>query len=110
MVYFRPKDKAKLYETIFLSQQKYRLEKHNPLVMLNYITLDLNKNGFKVVDISKEINEMCYVRCDFSAYSFFYKGKRISQNEYGYWCILNERLHTCKNLEDILKIIDEEVN
>ena len=110
MVYFRPKDKAKLYQTIFLSQQKYWGYGKHPLELLNYITLDLNKNGFKVVDISQEIKEIIDIRCEFSDSSFIYRKIRVWFDPYGLHYHHKGRLTTCKSLEEAINLIDKELD
>ena len=108
MVYFRPNDKPKLYRTIFLSQQRYWQQENNPLELLNYITLDLNKNGFKVVDISQEIKQAVYIRSDFNEESFVYKGVRVRVNQFGYTFRTKEKIHSCKDIDLVFMVIDKE--
>jgi len=107
LVYFRPKDKAKMYETIYKAQQQYWSQSYGNFELLNYITLKLNRNGFKVADISQEIKEMVDVRCGFSPTSFVYGKTRIFENSYGFWFKLDNATHTCKTIDEAIAIIDK---
>ena len=108
MVYYRPKDKAKMYEVIYKAQQDFW--SHNlGFELLNFITKKLNENGFKVADLSQEIKQSVNVRCDFSESSFFYKEIKVKENSYGYWFRIGTAIYTCKTIEEAIKIIDKEV-
>ena len=107
LVYYRPKDKAKMYETIYKAQQDFWSHNYG-YELLDFITKKLNENGFKVNDLSQEIKEMVNVCCDFSENSFFYGTTRVMENSYGYYFRLGETTHTCKTIDEAIAIIDKE--
>lgn len=109
LVYFRPKDKARMYEIIYKAQQKYFSQDYGTFELLDYITTKLNENGFKVVDLSQEIKKAVYVRCDFNETSFFYKNIRVRENEYGYCFTIIGTTYTCPNISGAIETIDKVV-
>ena len=114
MVYYRPKDKCKMYEIIYRSQKEYWKvfdTKNEPSDnLLNFITLKLNNNGFKVVDITKEIDEKINVYGDLEIDSFFYKGRKIHELATGYGFFDSKWSYiTCKTIEQVINYLDNEV-
>lgn len=107
LVYFRPKDKAKMYEAIYKAQQDFWSHNYG-FELLDFITKKLNENGFKVANLSQEIKEMVNVCCDFSENSFFYGTTKIMENSYGFCFRLGNATHTCKTIEEAIAIIDKE--
>lgn len=110
MVYFRPKDKAKMYEIIFNSQQDYNQNKDKySLSLLPYIVSKLQLNGFKVVDMTEELKDCLNVYDDLGIDYLIYKGIKIYSYLYGYGFRLQETFTATKTIEEAIKIIDLEV-
>lgn len=108
LVYFRPKDKARMYEIIYKAQQQYFSQDYGKFELLDYITNKLWENGFKVNDLSQEIKEMVYARYDFNEDSFIYQKVRVWENSYGFSFKLDNATHTCKTIDEAIAIIDKE--
>ena len=110
MVYYRPKDKAKMYETIYRSQQSYwkkGTKRQGGLLLINYITQWLNEKGFKVVDITKEIDNKINVFNDLEIDSFNYKYRTIHELSSGFGFFDNWlSFTTCDTIEQAIDIID----
>lgn len=110
MVYFRPKDKAKMYEIIFKSQQVYNRNKDKyTLSLLPYIISKLQLNGFKVVDMTEELKDCLNVYKDLGNDYLMYKGIKIYSYFFGYGFELQGTFTTTKTFEEVIKIIDKEV-
>lgn len=109
LVYFRPKDKAKMYETIYKAQQDFWSHNYN-YELLNYITLKLNEQGFKVCDITNEMKNRVYLRSDFDEDRFFYRNILIRENgQSGFTFRIKQSYFSCKTIEDAIKLIDKEL-
>lgn len=114
MVYFRPKDKAKVYEIIFKAQQYYwkahETGNEGDWSLIFYIKECLNERGFKVVDITKEIDDKINVYSDLEIDSFFYKKRKIHELATGYGFFdKNWSYNTCKTIEEAIGMIDKVV-
>ena len=111
MVYYRPKDKARMYETIYHSQQSYwkTIDVPTQVLLINYITQSLNSQGFKVVDITKEMDNKINVFNDLEIDSFNYKNHKIHDLASGFG-FFNGCLSftTCNTIEQAINIIDRE--
>ena len=108
MVYFRPKDKVKMYEILIEAQKKFWKDELD-MELIDYTKSLLNSNGFKVVDISDEIKDKLSLRTDFSDDYFTYKGIRVYISRYGLHYRYQGRLTACKTIEEAIKMIDKEV-
>lgn len=107
LVYFRPKDKAKMYETIYKAQQDFWSHNYN-YELLDYITLKLNEQGFKVCDLSQEIKHSVYIRSEFSENAFWYKNIRVRESAFGFYFVIKNTHYTGKTIAECIAIIDKE--
>jgi len=110
MVYFRPKDKVKLYETLVRSSVEYWHEEKPKNTIAEHTIKILNLNGFKVVDISQETKDTLNLRCDFSDDYFTYRNITIWFDPYGLHYRHKGRLTTCKSIEEAINLIDKELD
>lgn len=107
LVYYRPKDKAKMYETIYHAQRDFWLGKTG-LNLINFITTKLNEQGFKVCDLTAEIKERIYLRCDFDDNAFSYKNIRVRESAFGFSFRIKDTRFACETIADVIKLIDKE--
>lgn len=109
LVYFRPKDKAKMYETIYIANKDFWSGKTG-LNLINYTTTKLNEQGFKVCDITNEMKNRVYLRSDFDEDRFFYRNILIRENgQSGFTFRIKQSYFSCKTIEDAIKLIDKEL-
>jgi hypothetical protein len=113
MVFYRPQDTAKMYETIFRAQHYYwksidNGNKHD-FSLIFYIKECLNERGFKVVDITKEIDDKINVYRDLEIDSFVYKKRKIHQLATGYGFFDKDwAYNTCETIEQAIDYLDKE--
>ena len=109
LVYFRPKDKAKMYETIYNANKDFWSGKTG-LKLIDYTTTKLQEQGFKVCDITNEMKSRVYLRSDFCEDRFFYKNILIRENgQSGFTFRIKQSYFSCKTIEDAIKLIDKEL-
>ena len=112
MVFYPPKKKAKMYETIFEAYQQQCLDKRNGNTELYAIECALQKNGFKVVNITTEIKDTLNIYKDLTQDTFVYRGVLISQSmysTYSFW-VGGKTFNTCFTIEEAIATIDKELD
>lgn len=115
MVYYQPKQKAKLYELIFKTEQNYWKSdyENSDWGLLSTIIIKLQENGFKVKEITQELKEAIEVYDDLAEDSFDYKGITINESMYSGYCFyLNDStksFHSCATIEEAIETIDKEL-
>ncbi len=107
MVYYRPKDKAKMYETIYQAQRDFWSGKTS-LHFIDFITTKLNEQGFKVCDLTTDIKERIFLRCDFDNNAFSYKNIRVRESAFGFSFRIKDSRFVCETIADVIKLIDKE--
>lgn len=111
MVFYRPTDKAKMYEIVFKAQQHYWKSdyENSDWGLLLTIIIKLRENGFKCVDITKEIDDKINVYSDLEIDSFFYKKRKIHQLATGYGFFDKDwAYNTCETIEQAIDYLDKE--
>ena len=109
LVYYRPKDKVKLYEILFEAGIDWNVRYYNEMPIGEFVKKDLNSHGFKVVDISDEIKSTLNLRRDLSERYFTYKGVRVFIDPYGLTYQHKGRITACKSVEEAINLIDKEL-
>lgn len=114
MVYYQPRKKGQMFDLIFKSQQEYWKSdyENSDWGLLLTMIIKLQENGFKCVDITKEIDDKINVYSDLEIDSLVYRGVKIIQSQYGFSFYSNQSyksFNSVLNIEDAIKIIDKEL-
>lgn len=111
MVYYQPKKKAQMLDFIYQKQKHYNLDEKEKSGLLKYIVKELQSNGYKVVEITSEVQNTININYDFDEESFVYRGVKIVQSQYGYSFYLNNSAKSFVSvltIEEAIELIDKE--
>lgn len=111
MIYFQPKQKTKLIELIYETEKDYWASdyENSDWGLLMTIYFKLKEKGFKIKEITKEINQSIDVYNDLCEDTIRYRGVEVRQNPLGFNFRIGNTTNSVFSLEQAIKTIDREV-